>query len=51
MASTSKSEDEGDSDEVSRIEEQIAELVELNIVGDEEGGLEELIAAADQVKY
>jgi len=44
-----QSEDEGDSDEMSRIEEQIAELVELNIVGDEEERLEELIAAADQV--
>lgn len=45
-----QTEDEGDSDEVSRIEEQITELVELNLIGNEEGRLEELIAAADQVK-
>ncbi len=45
-----QAEDEGDSDDVSRLEEQIAELIELNVVGDEEGRLEELIAAADQVR-
>jgi superfamily II DNA or RNA helicase len=44
-----QSEDDGDSDEVNRIEEQIAELVELNLLGDEEARLEELIVAANQV--
>lgn len=33
-----------------RIEEQITELVEPNLIGNKEGRLEELIAAADQVK-
>ena len=45
-----QSEDEGDSDELNKLEEQLAELVALNLVGDEESRLEELIAAANQVK-
>ena len=45
-----ESEEQGDSDELNRIEEQIAELVELQLVSNEQPRLEELIAAADQVR-
>ena len=44
------SDEQGDSDEVNRIEEEISELVGLQLVGDEEARLAELIAAADQVR-
>lgn len=45
-----ESEETEDLDELNRIEEQIAELVELQLVSDEQARLEQLIAAADEVK-
>ncbi len=45
-----ESDEQGDADEINRIEEEIAELVGLQLVGDEETRLAELIAAADEVR-
>ncbi|MBM4092583.1 MAG: hypothetical protein FJ276_24670 [Planctomycetes bacterium] len=50
LARYEESEEQGDTDELSRIEEQIAELVQLRLVADEEARLEELIAVADDVR-
>lgn len=45
-----ESEEQFDSDELNRIEEQIAEAASLQVVADEEARLAELIAAADEVR-
>jgi superfamily II DNA or RNA helicase len=45
-----ESDDEGNADEMSQLEEQVAEQVELHLIANEESRLEELIAAADQVQ-